>query len=108
MVRDDFGDSEYTIVVPAEADIGRQRRRIRHWEPPSPGIALASQARSTVQGIQVDGYGIHGADDDIGLFGAGLGHRLCGTPQVNDAGGHGGAGISQSPPTRPERACLGL
>src|SRR5580700_6269642 len=25
VVRDDFGDSEYTIVVPAEADIARQR-----------------------------------------------------------------------------------
>jgi len=25
IVRDDFGDSEYTIVVPAEADIARQR-----------------------------------------------------------------------------------
>jgi transcription elongation factor GreA len=25
IIRDDFGDSEYTIVVPAEADIARQR-----------------------------------------------------------------------------------
>jgi transcription elongation factor GreA len=56
VVRDDFGDSEYTIVVPAEADIARQR------------ISLDSPLGAAISG--------HRAGDEVSVDSPGGIHRV--------------------------------
>ena len=56
VVRDDFGNSEYTIVVPAEADIGRQR------------ISLDSPLGAAISG--------HRAGDEVSVDSPGGIHRV--------------------------------
>jgi transcription elongation factor GreA len=56
VIRDDFGDSEYTIVVPAEADIARQR------------ISLDSPLGSAISG--------HRAGDEVSFDSPGGARRV--------------------------------
>lgn len=56
VVRDDFGESEYTIVVPAEADIARQR------------ISLDSPLGAAISG--------HRAGDEVSVDSPGGIHRV--------------------------------
>lgn len=56
IIRDDFGDSEYIIVVPAEADIARQR------------ISLDSPLGSAISG--------HRAGDEVGFDSPGGARRV--------------------------------